>query len=144
MTSNYAKMNVFGATLRNVQASIKNRENQVEHLKAISLRNGKTIKARPLRVQVSRQKRVAIQEGPSAIEESIEESDQRDKRDKVSQSISSSTHSSGLQPLSYVPLSNSTSIFQLLKLVPNAKIWEVFKGLAHQKKETGRGGDGSS
>lgn len=70
MTSNNAKMDEFGSTQRNVQASIKNLENQVEqlarasikrpqgslpsnieanprkHLKVISLRSGKTIEGK--------------------------------------------------------------------------------------------------
>lgn len=84
MKSNDAKMDEFGVTLRNDQASIKNLENQVGqlaranleipqgslpinteanlrvHLKAISLCSGKTIKARTNQSPRSKMKRTPI------------------------------------------------------------------------------------
>lgn len=92
MTNKDAKMDEFGATLRIVQASIKNLENQVgqlarasgerpqgslpsnteakprEHLKEISLRSGKTIEARTAQGPSAEMKREALQEGPNALQ----------------------------------------------------------------------------
>lgn len=92
MTSNDAKMDDYDAILRNIQASIKNLENQVgqlaranieqppgsvprnteanprERLKAISPRSGKTIEARTAQGPSAEMKREALQEGPNALQ----------------------------------------------------------------------------
>lgn len=94
-------MDDYGATLSNIQASINDMENQVghlarviteqpqgsllrntkanlrEHLKAILLRSGKTIETRTDQSPSVEMKRAVVQEGPSALEEPIEEDDQK-------------------------------------------------------------------
>lgn len=55
--------------------------NPREHMKAISLRNGKAIEERAAQGPSAEMKRAVVQEGPSAIEEPIKESDQRDERE---------------------------------------------------------------
>lgn len=104
MTRNDARMDEFGATLMNVQTSIKNLENQErqlartniersqgslqsnteanlgEHLKVISLCSGKTIEERTAHGPSTEMKRTNVEEGPSASQEPIKKDEHRGEK----------------------------------------------------------------
>lgn len=78
-----ARVNTYrpqGSLPRNIEANLR------ELLKAISLHNGKTVKVRVAQGPSANMKRVTIQESLSALEESIEENDQRSEEEPKGQS----------------------------------------------------------
>lgn len=57
-----------------------------EHMKAISLCSGKSIEAKAAWGPSTETKKAVVQEDPSAIEEPVEESDQRNRREPANPS----------------------------------------------------------